>query len=240
MYASATEDMDCLTFATPVLLRKMTFAKDAKAEIQVLDYAKAVAGLNITHAQFVDLCILLGCDYCDSIRGIGPVSGLKLIREHKSIEAVLKHLKDSKSKSEVPANWFEQKDEDEEEEKVKKEKVKKEEAKGEDVEVDTATDEAKADVEEQEKVTADNDAPVATTTTTTITTTTTASPKKEADAENKSFSSNSAVVVSTTKKEAGGSTSKTPEVTFRAGAPIYEGARKVRKCRAENAQLFVA
>jgi flap endonuclease-1 len=22
--------------------------------------------------QFVDLCILCGCDYCDSVRGIGP------------------------------------------------------------------------------------------------------------------------------------------------------------------------
>ena len=40
VYASATEDMDCLTFATPVLLRKMTFAKDAKSEIQVRERKK--------------------------------------------------------------------------------------------------------------------------------------------------------------------------------------------------------
>ena len=86
VYASATEDMDCLTFATPVLLRKMTFANSGKAEIQVLNYAKAIEGLKLTHDEFVDLCILLGCDYCDSIRGIGPVSALKLIREHKNIE----------------------------------------------------------------------------------------------------------------------------------------------------------
>ena len=45
VYASATEDMDCLTFATPVLLRKMTFAKDAKSEIQVRERREKDRGL---------------------------------------------------------------------------------------------------------------------------------------------------------------------------------------------------
>lgn len=27
-------------------------------------------GLNLTMDQFIDLCILSGCDYCESIRGI--------------------------------------------------------------------------------------------------------------------------------------------------------------------------
>ena len=60
VYASATEDMDCLTFGTPVLLRKMTFAGSAKAEIQVLEYKKAIDGLSLNHGEFVDLCIMLG------------------------------------------------------------------------------------------------------------------------------------------------------------------------------------
>ncbi len=41
-------------------------------------------------AQFVDLCILCGCDYCPSIRGIGPTTALKLIKRHKDLEGVLK------------------------------------------------------------------------------------------------------------------------------------------------------
>jgi len=104
VYASATEDMDCLTFATPVLLRKMTFANKANAEIQVLDYKKAVEGLKLTHDEFVDLCILLGCDYCDSIKGIGPASAIKLIREHKNIETILKHL--NRDKYKIPPEWL--------------------------------------------------------------------------------------------------------------------------------------
>jgi flap endonuclease-1 len=67
----------------------MTFANASKAEVQQISYAKAIEGLGITHEQFVDLCILLGCDYCDTIRGIGPKTALKLIREHKNIEAIL-------------------------------------------------------------------------------------------------------------------------------------------------------
>jgi flap endonuclease-1 len=74
VYAVGTEDMDALTFATPVLVRKLTFANQTAkgAKIQQMDYKKAVEGLGLTHNQFVDLCILLGCDYCDNIKGIGP------------------------------------------------------------------------------------------------------------------------------------------------------------------------
>lgn len=74
VYATGTEDMDALTFATPVLIRKLTFANQTAkgAKIQQMNYKKAIEGLELTHEQFVDLCILLGCDYCDTIRGIGP------------------------------------------------------------------------------------------------------------------------------------------------------------------------
>ena len=42
--------------------------------------------------QFVDLCILLGCDYCDKIVGLGPQKALKLIQEHHTIEQVVLHI----------------------------------------------------------------------------------------------------------------------------------------------------
>lgn len=37
----------------------------------------------------MDLCILLGCDYCDPIKGIGPHKAFRLIQEHKSIDNIL-------------------------------------------------------------------------------------------------------------------------------------------------------
>jgi len=104
VWAAGTEDMDCLTFRTPIQIRKMTFATAKQSDIQQLDYAKALLGLEITHDQFVDLCILLGCDYCDSIRGVGPKTALKLIREHKCIEEILKHL--NREKYGIPDDWI--------------------------------------------------------------------------------------------------------------------------------------
>lgn len=104
VYATGTEDMDALTFQTPVLVRKMTFAGQSKSIVQTIHYEKAVSGLGLSYEQFVDLCILLGCDYCDSIRGVGPKTALKLIKQHGSIEVILKHI--DLTKYGVPDNWL--------------------------------------------------------------------------------------------------------------------------------------
>lgn len=104
VYATGTEDMDALTFATPVLLRKMSFANATKSLIQTISYPKAIEGLELNHDEFVDLCILLGCDYCDSIRGVGPKTALKLIKEHGNIETILKNLEGKKYI--IPDAWL--------------------------------------------------------------------------------------------------------------------------------------
>ena len=64
---------------------------------------KILEGFEMNKEQFVDLCILLGCDYCDKIRGIGPKNAIKLIQEHKTIEKVLEVI--DQKKFTVPENW---------------------------------------------------------------------------------------------------------------------------------------
>ncbi|KAJ8974480.1 hypothetical protein NQ317_016134 [Molorchus minor] len=103
VYATATEDMDALTFGSKVLLRHMTFSEAKKVPIQEIHLDKVLDGLNLNQAEFTDLCILLGCDYADSIRGIGPKRAIELIQKHKSIDAVLKNL--DKTKYPAPENW---------------------------------------------------------------------------------------------------------------------------------------
>lgn len=58
----------------------------------------------LTTAQFIDLCILLGCDYVDPIKGIGPTTALKLIREHKTLEGVVSYIQES-GKYTLPEDW---------------------------------------------------------------------------------------------------------------------------------------
>lgn len=103
VYAAASEDMDTLCFNAPVLLRHLTFSEARKEPISEISLSKALEGLMMDMDQFIDMCILLGCDYCDPIRGIGPKKALELVREHKNIENILESLKGSKY--EVPEDW---------------------------------------------------------------------------------------------------------------------------------------
>ncbi|KAK3317879.1 DNA-repair protein rad2 [Cercophora scortea] len=106
VYAAASEDMDTLCFNTPILLRHLTFSEQRKEPIQEIHLDKVLEGLNMERKQFVDLCILLGCDYLDPIPKVGPTTALKLIREHGTLENVVEYIKnDDKSKYTIPDDW---------------------------------------------------------------------------------------------------------------------------------------
>jgi flap endonuclease-1 len=92
VYGVATEDMDSLTLGTPLLLRHMTYSEARKMPIREIRLDKVLEGLNLSMESFIDLCILLGCDYSETIKGIGPKRALEQIRKYKSIDGVLKHL----------------------------------------------------------------------------------------------------------------------------------------------------
>ena len=62
--------MDALTFGTPVLLRHLTFSEARKMPIKEFHLSNIMEGFEMNPEQFVDLCILLGCDYVDKIKGI--------------------------------------------------------------------------------------------------------------------------------------------------------------------------
>jgi flap endonuclease-1 len=102
VYAISTEDMDSLTFATPRLLRHLMAPASQKVSVMEFEHDKVLEGLGLTREQFIDLCILCGCDYTDKIGGIGPVRALSLIQKHGSIEKVLENLDPSKYKIPEP------------------------------------------------------------------------------------------------------------------------------------------
>ncbi|PCH40181.1 PIN domain-like protein [Wolfiporia cocos MD-104 SS10] len=103
VYAAGSEDMDTLTFNAPVLYRHLTFSEARKQPISEINLEKALEGLQMNMTQFIDLCILLGCDYLEPIKGVGPKSALKLIREHGSLGAVIEHLRDKAAAKEEEA-----------------------------------------------------------------------------------------------------------------------------------------
>ena len=60
--------------------------------LQEFSLDKILRDFGMTMEQFVDLCILLGCDYCPTIKGIGPKKAFDLIAQYKSIENVLENI----------------------------------------------------------------------------------------------------------------------------------------------------
>ncbi|KFY13423.1 hypothetical protein V492_03283 [Pseudogymnoascus sp. VKM F-4246] len=126
VYAAASEDMDTLCFDSPILLRHLTFSEARKEPIQEIHVEKVLEGLGMDRkqvllspststfqtsninlpAQFVDLCILLGCDYLDPIPKVGPNTALKLIREHGTLEKVVEWINnDEKKRYTIPEDW---------------------------------------------------------------------------------------------------------------------------------------
>ena len=103
VYAAASEDMDTLCFSTPKLARNLMAPSSQEKPILEFDFDKLLAGLELTWDQFIDVCILCGCDYCDSIKGIGPINALKYIKQYGNIEGLLEHL--DKEKYPVPDDW---------------------------------------------------------------------------------------------------------------------------------------
>ncbi|KAI3375132.1 hypothetical protein L3Q82_021650, partial [Scortum barcoo] len=99
--AVASEDMDSLPFGASVLIRQL----NAKRDSDVIEYSlpKLLEKLQISHEEFVDLCILLGCDYCDKIPGFGPKRALTLIQNHRTIETLILHI--NRRTHPVPHSW---------------------------------------------------------------------------------------------------------------------------------------
>ncbi|PPJ58240.1 hypothetical protein CBER1_08268 [Cercospora berteroae] len=104
VYAAASEDMDTLTFNTPVLLRHLTFSEQRKEPVQEIDLDRVLEGLDMDLKQFIDMCILLGCDYLDPVKGIGPKNAHALVKEHKTLEKVVEYIEKS-GKYTLPEDW---------------------------------------------------------------------------------------------------------------------------------------
>lgn len=86
--AVATEDTDAFALGGKFVIRGLdTAAKN----MVIVDTNKALELLGLTRNKFVDLCILLGCDYTGTIPGIGPAKALALIRKWGGIEDIIKN-----------------------------------------------------------------------------------------------------------------------------------------------------
>ena len=99
----ASQDWDVLLYGSPVMIRNLTshgtrkFGRMVSAEKIMLQ--DLLTEHEITHEQLVDLGIMIGTDFHPGIHGIGPKTGLKLIKKFGSIEDIC-----AEKDKEVPEN----------------------------------------------------------------------------------------------------------------------------------------
>lgn len=78
-------DTDVMVYGTPYFLNNIDVAKDM---CTLIKYQDILDGLNFTHSQWQDFCIMCGTDYNKNIFRIGPQKAYKLIQENNTIENI--------------------------------------------------------------------------------------------------------------------------------------------------------
>ncbi len=101
----ASQDYDSLLFGAPLLLRNVTISgrrklpsKNVYIDIvpETISLKDALKDMSITNEQLVDVGILIGTDFNpDGIKGLGPKTALKLIKQHGTLENALPFIKDA-------------------------------------------------------------------------------------------------------------------------------------------------
>jgi flap endonuclease-1 len=101
----ASQDYDSLLFGAPTLMRNVTISgrrklprKPVYVEVvpEIIKLDQLLKELNITHEQLIDIGILVGTDFNpEGVKGIGPKTALKLIKQHGSLEKLLPTLKEA-------------------------------------------------------------------------------------------------------------------------------------------------
>jgi flap endonuclease-1 len=97
VWAAGSKDYDSLLFGTPRLLRFLTISgKEFMPSLgtfrpivpELVDAVRLLESWSIGREQLVDLAILIGTDFNDGIKGIGPKKALRLVQQFGRIEAM--------------------------------------------------------------------------------------------------------------------------------------------------------
>ena len=102
VWAVGSKDYDCLLYGAPILARYLTLtgrewlpAQQRSRPLipELIKLSENLALLEITREQLVDLAILVGTDFNEGVKGIGPKKALKLVHDYGSIEQMPEEIR---------------------------------------------------------------------------------------------------------------------------------------------------
>ena len=100
VWAAATSDVDTLLHGGKRIITNLTLSQRKKLRSggtikispELINLDENLKKLNLTQREFIVLAILVGTDYNEGIKGIGPKKALKLVKESKDYDKMFKDL----------------------------------------------------------------------------------------------------------------------------------------------------
>jgi flap endonuclease-1 len=98
-YGASSQDFDSLLFGCPRLIRNLALTGRRKlpgkrswinVEPEIIELQTTLDDLGISREQLIDMAILVGTDFNEGVKGIGPKRSLAMIREFGSLEVLAK------------------------------------------------------------------------------------------------------------------------------------------------------
>lgn len=102
-HACASQDYDSLLFGSPVLVRNISISGRRKVprqnryvnvEPERIVLKETLESLGISHSQLILIGMLEGTDFNEGVRGVGPKTGLKIVKEFGTLEKVEEHVRE--------------------------------------------------------------------------------------------------------------------------------------------------
>ncbi|MDD5340492.1 MAG: flap endonuclease-1 [Candidatus ainarchaeum sp.] len=101
-YATASQDYDALMFGSPVLVRNLSITGRRKVprqdryimvEPEEINLKETLGSLGITRDRLIFMGMLLGTDFNEGVKGVGPKTALKIVKETKTLDDVIAYVK---------------------------------------------------------------------------------------------------------------------------------------------------
>jgi flap endonuclease-1 len=101
-YATASQDYDALMFGSPILVKNLSITGRRKVprqdryiivEPEEIRLKDTLDSLGIDRGGLIALGILLGTDFNEGVKGVGPKTALKIVKEHKTLSGIAAYVR---------------------------------------------------------------------------------------------------------------------------------------------------
>ena len=102
-YAAGSQDYDTLLFASPRIVRNITISGRRKlprknvyvtVEPEMVELGETLKSIGVSQKQLIWVGILLGTDFNEGIKGVGPVTAVKIAKSASSISDIKRYVKE--------------------------------------------------------------------------------------------------------------------------------------------------